>query len=170
MGRAPGAAGSHVQHARIAFGISDKFSNVLSWDRWVHHHDKCPTSKARYRGDHPDTATDLSNLARVLGKIGYIEQAEAVFERAIAIGEKTRGQGHPLTQRFCSNYARLLFDTGRAIEALSPAQAALAVHETTPGPNHTWTKDSAGVVADALEALNRGDEAAALRARHAIEY
>jgi hypothetical protein len=30
--------------------------------------------------------------------------------------------------------------------------------------------DSASVVADALEALNRGDEAAALRARHAIEY
>jgi hypothetical protein len=37
-----------------------------------------------------------------------------------------------------------------------------------PGLNHGWTKDSARVAADALDALDRGDEAALLRARSAV--
>jgi hypothetical protein len=61
--------------------------------------------------------------------------------------------------------ADFLIDTRRAAEALRLAQIALATHEATSGPNHPWTKDSARIVADALGALDRGDEAAALRAR-----
>jgi tetratricopeptide (TPR) repeat protein len=119
--------------------------------------------------EHPDTATSLSNLARLLGKSGHTDDAEPLFKRAIAIGEKARGLGHPLTQRYCSHYARLCLDTGRATEALSLAQAALATHETTSGPNHPWTKDSARVTADALDAQSRTDEAAELRARYSID-
>jgi tetratricopeptide (TPR) repeat protein len=118
--------------------------------------------------DHPDTAASLSNLARLLGKTGDTEEAEALFKRAIAIGERALAREHALTQRWCSHYARLLFDTGRSAEALSLAQAALAVHEATSGLNHPWTKDSARIVADALAALDRGDEAAALRASYGI--
>lgn len=42
-------------------------------------------------------------------------------------------------------------------------------HERINGPNHIWIKDSARVTADALDALGRGEEAKALRARYGIE-
>jgi hypothetical protein len=45
---------------------------------------------------------------------------------------------------------------------------ALATHERLNGPNHTWTKDSARITADALDALGRADEAAALREKYGI--
>ena len=72
------------------------------------------------------------------------------------------------TQRFCSHYARHLLDAGRAAEALLLAAAAIAAHEPASGPDYPWTKGSARAAADALDALNRNGEAAALRARHGI--
>ncbi len=48
------------------------------------------------------------------------------------------------------------------------AESALATHARVNGPSHPWTKDSARVTADALEALGRADEAAALRARYGL--
>jgi len=118
--------------------------------------------------EHSETAINVCNLARVLRDLGEIREAERLFERAIAIGERARGAAHPLTQRFQSHYARLLLITGRQVEALSIAEGALAVHEATNGSNHIWTKDSADVAADALAALGRADEAAALRARYGL--
>jgi tetratricopeptide (TPR) repeat protein len=116
----------------------------------------------------PGTAAVLGNLARLLNSLGDHQDAEPFFHRAIAIGDKSLGPEHRLTQRYKSNYARLLFDTGRATEALSIAEAALAVHEAASGSDHPWTKDSARVTADALDALGRTDEAAALRARYGV--
>jgi Tetratricopeptide repeat len=104
----------------------------------------------------------------VLNQTGHANEAEPLFNRAIAIGEKILGTGHPLTQPYRSNYARLLLDTGRAAAALDLVQAALATHEATSGPNHLWTKDSARITADALGALGRAEEAAALRERYGI--
>jgi tetratricopeptide (TPR) repeat protein len=121
--------------------------------------------------DHPNTAVGLSNLARVLSRTGSREDAEALFSRAIAVGEEALGREHALIQRFCSQYARHLLDTGRAPEALPLAEAALATHEACAGLNHPWwTKDSASVTADVLDALNRRVEAAAVRVRHGIAH
>jgi hypothetical protein len=83
-------------------------------------------------------------------------------------GRSALGSNHAQTQRYVSHYARLLLDTARAAEALPLAQTALATHETASGANHSWTKDSALVTADALAALGRADEAAALRARYGL--
>ena len=58
---------------------------------------------------------------------------------------------------------------GNTAEAFSSTAAALAAHETALGANHPWTKDSARATADALAALGRPDEAAALRTRHALD-
>jgi hypothetical protein len=107
----------------------------------------------------------MSNLARVLRDTGHANEAEPLFQQAIAIGEKALGRDHPLTQRYASAYARLLVMTQRAAEALTIAQAALATHE---GLNHAWTKDSARVTADALHALGRTEEANALRERYGL--
>jgi hypothetical protein len=61
-----------------------------------------------------------------------------------------------------------LLDEGRAGEALPLAQTTPSTHEAASGANHHWTKDSALVTADALAALGRADEAAALRARYGL--
>jgi tetratricopeptide (TPR) repeat protein len=119
--------------------------------------------------EHVNTATDLSNIARLLSKSGHTDDAEPLFKRVIAIKEKALGLGNPQTQRHCSHYARHCLDTGRATEALSLGQAALAAHEMASGPNHPWTKDSARVTADALDAQGNTDEAAELRARYGID-
>jgi hypothetical protein len=52
---------------------------------------------------------------------------------------------------------------------LGHAETALRAHEKVLGPSHRWTKDSACVTAEALDALGRADQAAALRARYGVE-
>ena len=48
------------------------------------------------------------------------------------------------------------------------AAPGACVHAATNGPSHKWTKNSATVTADALDALGRADEAAALRVRFGL--
>ena len=45
---------------------------------------------------------------------------------------------------------------------------ALAIHEKALGPDDHWTKNSAQVTADALDALGRAEEGSALRTRYGI--
>jgi hypothetical protein len=66
------------------------------------------------------------------------------------------------------NFARLLLASGESTEALTISEAALAAHEKTLGENHPWTRDSARATADALDAINRADQAAALRVRYGL--
>jgi hypothetical protein len=47
-------------------------------------------------------------------------------------------------------------------------EAALAAHASALGPDHGWTKDSARVTADTLDALGRTEEAVAMRARYGL--
>ena len=51
---------------------------------------------------------------------------------------------------------------------LFSARKPRLIHERASGPNHPWTRDSAAVTADALDALGRADEAAAVRARYGL--
>jgi hypothetical protein len=57
---------------------------------------------------------------------------------------------------------------GAPSEALALSEAALAAHDKVLGADHPWTRESARVKADALDALGRTDEAAALRARYGL--
>jgi hypothetical protein len=100
--------------------------------------------------------------------MGRASEAEPLFHQAIAIGEKVLGLGHPLTQRYRSHFARLLVSTERTSEALAFGEAALATHQAASGSSHPWTKDSARVTADALDALGRAEEAKALRERFGL--
>jgi tetratricopeptide (TPR) repeat protein len=118
--------------------------------------------------NHSRVATTMSNLARLLRVSAHADQAEPLIREAIAIGERTLGREHSLTQRYATNYGRLLVETGRAVEALPVAQFALATHEAAHSPNHPWTKDSARLTADALDALGRTDEAKVLRERYGV--
>jgi hypothetical protein len=50
--------------------------------------------------EHPATAQSLNNLAVRLNTIGRAKEAEPLFRRAIAIGDKALAPRHPLTQRY----------------------------------------------------------------------
>ena len=57
---------------------------------------------------------------------------------------------------------------GHSTEALALGDTALAAHDNVLGRDHAWTKDSARVTADALDALGRTEEAKTLRERYGL--
>ena len=118
--------------------------------------------------EHPDKATSLNNLASLHQDLGDLAGARPLYERALAIKEKVLGPEHPNTNTARGNIAGLLLDSGNPSEALTFCETALAAHENVLGQDHPWTKVSATITADALDALGRADEAAALRARYGI--
>jgi tetratricopeptide (TPR) repeat protein len=119
--------------------------------------------------EHPDVALSLNNLAHLLQARNDIAGAKPLFERALAILERLLGPDHPNTNRGRRNFACLLLAEGHPSQALSLGKAALLAHENALGSHHPWTKDSASVTADALAAVGRFGEAAALRAQYGIE-
>jgi hypothetical protein len=62
----------------------------------------------------------------------------------------------------------MLLVTSQPAEALALGETALAVHDKVLGRDHTWTKDSAGVTANAFDALGRAEQAKALRERYGL--
>jgi len=66
--------------------------------------------------EHPDTATSLNNLAALYSDQGKDEQAEPLYQRALAIRERVLGAEHPSTRATRKNYAELLQKMGRGTE------------------------------------------------------
>jgi tetratricopeptide (TPR) repeat protein len=118
--------------------------------------------------EHPETATILYSLAFVLRDQGDLTGARPLSERALAISEKAHGSEHPDTNRIRCSLSRLLLLVGTPTEALDLAQIALSIHDKVLGQDHAWTKDSARVTADALDALGRAEEAKALREKYGL--
>ena len=63
-------------------------------------------------------------------------EAEPLYQRAIAIGEKTLGPDHPDLATWLNNLANLYQATGRYAEAEPLYQRAIAIGEKTLGPDH----------------------------------
>jgi tetratricopeptide (TPR) repeat protein len=118
--------------------------------------------------EHPDTAIYVNNLAKSLFLQGDLKGARPLYERALAIHEKALGPEHPNTNRSRSNLSHLFLMSGQPTEALSLGETALTAHDKVLGRHHIWTKDSARVTADALDALGRLEEAKALRERYTL--
>ncbi|MFI5013205.1 MAG: tetratricopeptide repeat protein [Hyphomicrobiales bacterium] len=118
--------------------------------------------------EHPNTATSLNDLALMLRAQGDLATALPLYERALAIYERVLGPEHPNANRVRHNLARLVLALGQPNEALTLGMAALAAHETSLGRAHAWTKDSARVAADALDALGRTGESNELRAKFGL--
>ena len=55
--------------------------------------------------DHPNVATDLNNLARLLQDTNRLAEAEPLMRRALAIDEKSFGPEHPNVARSLNNLA-----------------------------------------------------------------
>ena len=57
---------------------------------------------------------------------------------------------------------------GHSTEAMALGDTALAAHDKLLGRHHAWTKESARVTVDALDALGRTEDAKALRERYGL--
>jgi tetratricopeptide (TPR) repeat protein len=118
--------------------------------------------------EHPDTAQTLNNLAVLLKTQGDLAGARPLYERALVIWEKALGPEHPETNQARRNLAILRLNEGALSEALALSETALSALERALGTDHASTKNTAGVVAAALDALGRTDEAATTRARYGL--
>jgi tetratricopeptide (TPR) repeat protein len=120
---------------------------------------------------HPSTAASLTRLARLLEAQGDLVGARPLIERALAIFEKALGANHLDTNLTRVHLASVHLAQGALAEALALSEPALAALEKVLGPDHPVTKASVSVrtTANALAALGRGDEAAALRVIYGLD-
>ncbi|HTZ68079.1 MAG TPA: toll/interleukin-1 receptor domain-containing protein [Roseiarcus sp.] len=118
--------------------------------------------------EHLDTAVSIASLARLLQTQGDLSGAGSLYARALVILENKLGVDDVNANRTRSNLALLRLREGAASAALTLSQAALAAHDKVLGTDHPWTKHSARVTADALDALGRADEAAAVRTKYGL--
>ena len=92
-----------------------------------------------YGPGHPNVATALNNLARLLEATKRLPQAEPLFRRALAIDEKSYGPGHPHVATALNNLAFLLMATNRLSEAeplLARVVCVLARFQRSTGHEH----------------------------------
>ena len=118
--------------------------------------------------DHSLLADWKSGLAKVLRDCGRYAEAEPLFREAIATWMKTGNHAHTSFGFLRHEYAKLLSLCGRPEEACAQAREALDIHVQAFGSAHQWTQHVATVLAGALDALGRGDEARELRRCHSL--
>jgi tetratricopeptide (TPR) repeat protein len=88
--------------------------------------------------NHPETATTLGNLGGLYIEQGEYEQAEPLYQHALAIFEQQ--PNHPDTATCLSNFANLYMEQGKYEQAEPLYQHALAIRERVLGPGHPNTR------------------------------
>ncbi len=115
--------------------------------------------------DHPNVATDLNNLARLLQATNRLGEAEPLMRRALAIDEASLGKDHPNVAIRLNNLAPLLQATNRLGEAEPLMRRALAIDEASLGKDHPNVATDLNNLAALLQATNRLGEAEPLMRR-----
>ena len=77
--------------------------------------------------NHRYVARCLTNLAELYRAQGRYAEAEPLYQRALAIREKTLGPEHPNVATCLENYAFLLREMGRSEEAVPLESRARAI-------------------------------------------
>ncbi len=124
----------------------------------------------RLGATHPNTATNLSNLAALYAIQGRYREAEPLYQRALAIDEQHFGAVHPHTAASLNNLAALYDDQGRYREAESLYQRALAICEQQLGAMHPNTAHSLNNLAFLYSNKGRYKEAEVLYQRALAIY
>ena len=110
-------------------------------------------------------ATSLNNLAMLYRTLGQYAQAESLYQRSLAIWEKTRGPEHPDVAASLNNLALLYQAQGQYAQAEPLYQRSLAIWGKALGPEHPDVATSLENYATLLRQTQRGTEAAKLEAR-----
>jgi tetratricopeptide (TPR) repeat protein len=108
--------------------------------------------------EHPYTASSLNNLASLLQDTNRHSEAEPLYRRSLAIGEK-HCPDHPEVARWLNNLASLLQDTNRLSEAEQLFRRAQAIEEKSRGPDHPKVAICLNNLATLLQSTKRLSEA-----------
>lgn len=92
--------------------------------------------------DHPDTASNLNNLALLFKLQGFYARAESLYQRALTILEKRLGLDHPDTALALNNLAVLYRDQGLYSKAELLFERTLAIRNRALGRSHRDTATS----------------------------
>ena len=87
----------------------------------------------------PQTATSLNNLAALYNSQGRYEAVEPLYQRTLAIREKSLGPEHPDTAQSLNNLAELYLAHGKYGEAEPLFKRSLTIREEVLGPDHPNT-------------------------------
>jgi tetratricopeptide (TPR) repeat protein len=166
---APGTAPEPVaQTLNSLAGFTTTKANTRKPRRSLSGHS--PSVNGRWAPSTPHVGTSPNNLAELRRNQGQCAQAAALFERALAIREKTLGPEHPDVAYSLSNLAERYRDQGRYEEAEALYRQSLDVLE---GPNHPNVARCLEIYARLLRATGRPEatsfeaRARAIRTRHA---
>jgi eukaryotic-like serine/threonine-protein kinase len=132
----------------------------LSWGR----HAKVALAHAGDDGGHREAAR-LNNVASAHRGTGSYEEARRLYERALAIWEKTSGPEHPSVATSLNNLAAVNWATGTYEEARGLYERALAIKEKTLGPEHPDVAMSLNGLAAVHQMMGAYEEARGLLER-----
>ena len=160
-GAAMGATGDELRAAglctatgRALYHAGDRGPAAWQW------YERALGIRERMLGpDHPDTATSLSDLARLFYSRAELDAGRPLLERALGIRERMLGPDHPDTAFSLNILAGLLRDQGELGAARPLYERALAIRKWVLGPDHPDTAFSLNGLA--LLLLAQGDLAAA---------
>ena len=115
---------------------------------------------------------ETEGAARLLNRAGHYlyeraryEEAEPLYDRALAIDRKAYGEDHPEVAVDLNNLAGLYSKQGRLAEAKLLYERSLAIREKEFGPDHAATGITVGNLAGVYEYLGRFDDAEPLHVR-----
>ena len=121
---------------------------LLPWQGQLRH----VAEQALTRED--EMAAKLANeLGYHLKALGEYAAARPLYERSLAIWERTLGPDHPNTAQSLNNLATLLQNLGEYAAARSLYERSLAIYERTLGPDHPDTAYSLNNLALLLDNL-----------------
>jgi tetratricopeptide (TPR) repeat protein len=88
---------------------------------------------------HPIVLDTINNLGILYKAQGKLQEAETMYQRALAGKETALGPDHSSTLATVNNLGNLYADQGKLQEAETMYQRALAGYETALGPDHSST-------------------------------
>ena len=139
------AAAEHAAAANVALEAAGRLFNAIGFYRRMRadfagakaaFERALAIDEKAFGPDHPEVATTVNNLGRVLQDESDLPGAKAAFERALAIFEKCFGPDHPNVATCVNNLGRVLRQEGDLVGAKAAYSRALAIDEKAFGPDH----------------------------------
>jgi len=118
-------------------------SDYRNWSRCQHylpHAQECARLIDHWALALPEAGSLLNQIAYYLEDRAQYEQAEPLYQRALAIREQMLGPEHPDTATSLNNLAFLYHNQGKYEQAEPLYQRALAIYEQRLGPEHPSTR------------------------------
>ncbi len=112
-----------------------------------------------HKGDHPDVAISLNNLASILDALDHSAEALPLHQEALAMCRRLFQGDHPAVAKCLTSLAQSLDAAGRSAEALPLKEEALAIYRRLVKGDHPVVASCLNHLAFTLGGLGRPAEA-----------